>query len=445
MASIKIPIGTDNTGLDAGAAKAEKRMNKFKGAVVKNFAAIASAVGIVGVLDKLSERLDRIGKLSRRGLDVDFLQKLDVLAETSGSNVEAAAKAVSMLVKEIRSADGPASEVAATLQALGLSVDDLRQLGAQDLFVAVATAIGNLDDETDQLAATTGLMGARYADMLPLIQDLAQRGMPEFTGATRKQIREVEAANDAWTIAKMTLSTKLAPVLILVSRLAQTFSLAIESATNKLVIFSGFVIGNAMGLKLALEGIFDLDQNKIKAGIGTIKDNVNQTITDAKKDLKGGMADLKAIWTSTAFDDDKAGSLTGDKKYKLPGSGGADEDVLGDEGRAAIAAHNKIARERRKAREDARRDRESARQDKIGDLKDEGRDIAGGIRGRLAALNAPSNITVSSMRSIGGGGGVALPNEQKVLRVNEAQLKRLGEIFQELKRLNMQPGGKAFK
>lgn len=440
MASIKIPIGTDNTGLDAGAANAEKRLNKFKGSVVRNFAAMAASIGIVGVLDKLAERLDRVGKLSRRGLDVEFLQKLDLLSQTAGTNLEASAKAVSMFVKEIRSAQGPTAVIAATLDALGLNLDDLKKLDSQQLFVEVATAIGNLDNETDQLAATTGVLGTRYGDLLPLIQDVAHKGMPEMTTATKDQIREIEAANDAWTTAKMVLSTKLAPVLIFISRLAQTLSLAIESATNKLVIFSSAVISQAMSVKQTLEGIFELDKDKIALGLQGAKDTFAQFAKDVKQDLNSGVDGLKDIWLPEKSAEG-ADKFTGDNKFNAPGES-EESDMIGDEGRDAIAAFNKIAAARKKAREEAQK----AREGRIGDLRNEGEDIASDVRGRRAALNAPANITVSSMRAIGGGGGVALPNEQKVLRVNEAQLKRLGEIYQEIKQLNMAGGSaKTFK
>lgn len=442
MASIKIPIGTDNTGLDAGAAKAEKRLNKFKGAVVRNFAAIAGAVGIVGMLDKLSERLDRIGKISRRGLDVDFLQKLDLLAQTSGTNLESAAKAVSMFVKEIRSADGPSAEIAASIQALGLNLEDLKKLDSQQLFVTVATAIGNLDNETDRLAATTGVLGTRYGDLLPLIQDIAHKGMPELTTATKEQIQEIEAANDQWTTAKMVLSTKLAPVLILIARLAQTLSLAIESATNKFVIFSSAVIGNAMSLKQTLEGVFELDKDKIAAGLQGAKDTFGQFVKDAKRDFKDGVGDLKDIWTPEKISEGQGNGVTGDNKFNAGAQSGDDAiAAAAAEYESEQARRRELGKEREKARTEAERARDSRRDE----LMDEGRDIAGGVRSRRAALDAPGNITVSSMRSIGGGGGVALPNEQKVLRVNEAQLKRLGEIYQEIKRLNMESGSKAFK
>jgi len=45
MAGIKIPVGTDNTGLNTGVAAAQKKLALFKGTVVRGFVAMAAAFG----------------------------------------------------------------------------------------------------------------------------------------------------------------------------------------------------------------------------------------------------------------------------------------------------------------------------------------------------------------------------------------------------------------
>lgn len=445
MASIKIPIGTDNTGLNTGASAAEKRLDKFKGHATRAFAAIAAAGGLLTFFRNIAEQMDRIGKVSRGGIDVEFAQKLLRASELAGTSFESSLKAIRMFVKEIRSVDGPTAEVAAVIDALGLNLAELQQLDAQTLFTTISTTVGQLDDETDQLAATTGLLGTRYGDLLPLIQEIAHNGLPEMVTASEDTIANIEQFNDSITTLKQTLMVVFAPVLAFIAKSLQSLVRALNIAGENIGSIINLVIAVGGKVRTALDGIFSFDRDKIRKGLDGWRQEFGAFIEDVKENLDQGFEEIGDIWKKKSKQANTGeGRLTG-KTLNLQKSG----SQIIEESRAAYEAEQarrrKIGEERRKAREEAARERESARQGKVKDLQDEGRGIMAGITGRLAALNAPQNITVSSMRSIGGGGGVALPNEQKVLRVNEEQLKRLGDIYQQLKSLNMAGGDRTFK
>jgi hypothetical protein len=424
MAGIKIPISTDNTGLDAGAASAERRLNRFKGFALKTFAAVGAASGIVAGLGAIAERMDRIGKLSRSGLDVGFLQKLDLASQRSGTSLETSVKAIRNFVKEIRSADGPSAEVAAQLGALGLNLEALKKLNAQDLFTAISTSIGSLDDETDQLAAVTGLLGARYGDLLPLMQEVAQEGLPEMTTATRAQIVAIEDFNDSVTNAKYALMVIFAPVFGLLAKVLETFGRVIKSISEQLATFIFALIQKAQGLMTVLEGILELDPKRIQSGLDAVKSAYGKFFADLKKEIGSAQDDIVEIWKPT--------------KPEAKGGAGAPSGPVSEDFTISDADRAANARANEKFRKEAARRRQAAatgRQNRIGSLTSEGQGIYQDIQARTARLNDPAALTVSSMRAIGGGGGVATPNEQRVLKVNEKQLQKLTIIANEIRTL----------
>lgn len=428
MLGIKIPIGTDNSGLDAGVAHAQKKLNSFKGNALRTFAAIGAVSGVVGVMRGIGDHLDRIDKLSKGGLDTEFLQKLGLASDLAGTNLESATKAARMFVKEIRSADGPTAKVVSILNALGLNLADLKKLGADELFLKIANAIGSLDNETDQLAVTTGLLGSRYGDLLPLIQELSMNGLPDVTTATKGQIAAFVELNDGITKTKHMLMTGLVTPFVVVIKSIVTLIRYIAIAGEQLTLF--FIDGyhGARRLMGVLEGVFTLNPAKIRDGLSGARKELDYFIQDFQRAYKEGMSDIDVLWNPS-----EPKALTGDKEYNAPSDG---FDVT-DEARAAVAALNKRNAERRKERA-ARQLKRSEELDAAAraPLMKEGADIVSDWEKRKAKFQDPASITVSSMRSIGGGGAAVVPDERAVLAVNRKQLSRLDEINQGIKTLN---------
>jgi hypothetical protein len=435
MAGIKIPVGTDNTGLNAGVAAAQKKLQKFKSFAGGVFAAVGIAAGMTAGLKSFADRLDRIQKLSSRDLDTTFLQQLEYLAALSGTNLEMAANAVSKFVKEIRSAAGPSAEISASLKALGLDIGDLKRLDPQQLFLQVATRIGELDNEGDQLAATTALLGTRYAELLPLIQGLSQQGLPDLNTATNATIEKTAVLNDQLTKIKFAFMNGLVEpigwVIKSLASLVRYIAIAGEQATY---LFIQIYTGGRQVVQV-LEGILSLDSNQIKSGLQGVRREYDLFFSDLKRAYAEGMEDIDSFWEAP-----EAKSRTGDRKYDPESE---NQDVIGDEGREAIASYNKIAAERRRKVAAEQRSLGSI----VASLEEQGRSIVSDVLNRRAESRNPQNFTASTMRSVGGGGGVSSPNEMKVLRVNERQLTKLGAIEQELKamRLRQSNGTVPFK
>ncbi|MDQ8206225.1 hypothetical protein QEH52_01795 [Coraliomargarita sp. SDUM461003] len=429
MAGIKIPVGTDNTGLTAGVAAAQKKLTSFKGYAISTFAAIGAASGLKAMFTGIAEKMDRIGKVARGGLGVEFLQKLYRGSELAGTSFESSVKAIRMFVKEIRSADGPTAEIAAMLRALGLSLEDLEKLDAEQLFVTISSSIGNLADETDQTAAVTGLLGTRYADLLPLIQDIAHRGLPDMATASADTIDEIQDMNDSLTILGDEMSTRFAPLLSFIAKLLRSFLAYLGLVGEGWGTVMSLVIGTAGRLKQVLEGVFELDRNKIRTALDGAREELAYFVADVKKTIGEGITDIKAPWQ-----DRPTVQTTGDGQL---GPVTDPDDVIGDEGRAAIEAYNSQARDRQQARVDAR---EQSFIDQATPLAERYKELRESMQDRQAAFNDPASITASSMRRIGGGGGVAAPNEERILRVNEQQLAEMKALRQAVIALGLKTG-----
>lgn len=224
LGNLAIVIGGDVSGLDKAAAKAEGIVGRLTGGVnsqaaaMAKYAAVATAAGValaVGLLAKSMETIDAQSKLAARlnGTTAE-LQALVHAGDLAGVSQEQLATSVGKMNQKLaeaaRTGQGPAYEA---LQRLGLSAKDFLALPVNERLATLADKFKGLGYNTAQQADALKQMGVRGQELLSLfegggdgIRD-ATKDVEAF-GVAVSDIdgASVEAANDAWTTARLLLT-----------------------------------------------------------------------------------------------------------------------------------------------------------------------------------------------------------------------------------------------
>lgn len=440
MSDLILNVGANATGLQRGLEQARGSVQRFGHQTQSILTRAFTATAILAGLRSITRELDNIAKLARRGIDTDFLQDLSLTARRSGTDLERTVRGIERFTAEVNRAGGPTQQFERELNAIGLTVADLQGKSPEQLFEVMAETIGGLESETDQLAAVTGLLGNRYSDLLPLIQEVYEDGLAESARVTRDVIQATEDFNDAITNAGNQLRGFLAPVIGIVTGLLQSLigvlgmvgvviGQLIFSATQRFREFSGFLqsfIGiirdRFMDLGNIIRAVFTFDPNEIRNAIRGAMDGVKEGLEEIRKTP---LFDFDAIRNETQslvgdmqeqFEKVKQGGITAGRSIGL--------DIGGDRPTGRVAA----TRERTGARtptgaddtrEMQRLERETLReQTQLIDAIDRLRD----------SFEDPRNMAVSSIQAVGGGGTAVGPNFDRVAEINTRQLTQLQKI-----------------
>ena len=177
-ADLKFTIGADSS-------KYERAMDRVKsgarsaGKIVKaGFAAATAAVGALsGALLVASKDVlkfgDQIHKANLRlGISTEALSQLRHAADLSGVSFESLQNGLRYMERQLSEVaakgKGPAKEA---LDALGLSIQDLRGLKPETQFEIISEQLSKVADSTDKAAIAAKLYGARGVELIQMAAD----------------------------------------------------------------------------------------------------------------------------------------------------------------------------------------------------------------------------------------------------------------------------------
>lgn len=188
----------------------------------------------------------------RTGVGAEALQELRYGAEQSGASFEGLIKAMRAL--NIAFSDGTGRD---KLAGLGLSLEELGKMTPDQRFAAVAEAIKNLGDESQQTAAANEIFGKSGFELLPFLQEGAA-GISKMRGEARG-LGQVLSADGVSALAKFDDSVaKLTGSLrglagVLASQLAPYFG-PIADGIISIVVATNDWLSNNSGVVAALLG-----------------------------------------------------------------------------------------------------------------------------------------------------------------------------------------------
>jgi len=230
-----VELFADKSKLVKGLKSAEKDLKAFGAGVTRIGGTIAAAgaaivAPIVGAAAKFASFGDNLNKMAARtGVSVEALSQLKFAAEQSGASIEdlgAVLQKMNRRVGRVTAGAGSSVETAA-LEELGLSMEKLQGMNAEERFLAIADAMANYGDNAAAAGLAQRAFGTGVDKLLPLIfsgregikqlREEAQRlgvtmstedadAAAEYTDAMNRLKRSLEAA---W----QTVGAAVAPVL----------------------------------------------------------------------------------------------------------------------------------------------------------------------------------------------------------------------------------------
>lgn len=229
-ADLDINIKGHSSGFGRVAAETTRQINGIKdavkgipvaaiGALGTSLAAFVSVDFAVGAAARIVDYAGRISDLSERvGITTDFLQAASYAATQFGATMEDVVTAVRELKRSSANAiANPGGSDAKAFQALGISIEKLKTLTAEDLFRAVAQAIEKSALSGNRLNEVLNLLGRSASSLIPML-----RG--GFTGleADAKRlgividkdvIEKLDSNADRWDKMKLQARARAAPVI----------------------------------------------------------------------------------------------------------------------------------------------------------------------------------------------------------------------------------------
>lgn len=167
--------------------------------------AIAGAFTIGAITSFAKEVIDLAGDISdlsaRTGIGSDAIQELKYAAEQTGSSIDSVVGSIEKMGIKLTEAS---DDTLRAVGALGLSIDDLRQMRPEDAYTAIADAVAGIEDPMRQVEVATELMGKAAAENLPAIKaglsDLRQEARDLGQVMSKDAVEGLDALGDAWGI-----------------------------------------------------------------------------------------------------------------------------------------------------------------------------------------------------------------------------------------------------
>lgn len=177
VADIKSTISLDSSQFQRGISQAQSSASSFaslagslKGQLAGMFTVTAIAAFAKAASD-LSEKLITVAKLT--GVHTDTLQALGAAAEGAGSSQDAINNILVTLQKNQGEALRGSEKLIAKFAELGITLDQLKAMDTEALFVAVSKALVDAGYSGEAFASAMGVAGNELANIQEVIEQVA--------------------------------------------------------------------------------------------------------------------------------------------------------------------------------------------------------------------------------------------------------------------------------
>lgn len=206
---IKIPIGTDLTGLDRGLAQVQSRFRGLGANLATSLASTMAGVFSVRMFDSLLREFDQVAKQAARlGVGVEQFQRLRMAARLAGSEGETLARALISMNQRLQDSGGAGDRASEALRRLGIHGERFRQLGPERQIVELANAFHRAGGDGEAVASILDVMGMRAQTLLPLFRQTGEQLEDAFENTrvvSAEAMAQIEEARDEWERFKNSL------------------------------------------------------------------------------------------------------------------------------------------------------------------------------------------------------------------------------------------------
>ena len=232
-APVKIALIADLAGLSKGLDNASAKLSAWstgaaqigKAAAV-GFAAITAAVtaagvGVFALASKTAAVGDEIAKMGKRtGFSVKMLSELRYVLGLNDANMSDLGLAARGMARALMGADEESKTATTTMTALGLSVEKLRAMKPDEMFLTVLKALSKLPDAAMRAAYAQRILGRSGEALMPTVLDLAN--------SFEKSRKEAVKFGQVWTVQQSKMAEEFQDAFFrlksVISGFAMTFA-----------------------------------------------------------------------------------------------------------------------------------------------------------------------------------------------------------------------------
>lgn len=200
LGSLVVSLGLDAAEFVSGLTKSEYQAKRFVQGVTAGAARVAgvlggiatAAVGAALALEKGAESIAVYKDLSEQiGDTAENVAGLQLAADMSGVALDAAAAASVKLTAALSKTDDEGKGAGAGLAAINIQLDEFKKLSPVAQLQLVADQLAKYEDGSQKTAVAVALFGKTGAQLLPLLNDLADVGSRN-SKLTQEQIEEAD-------------------------------------------------------------------------------------------------------------------------------------------------------------------------------------------------------------------------------------------------------------
>jgi len=201
-AELKVRVGINHAGFATGLKTMEGMVSGF---ATKAGAALGAAIGVHALFETAKggiELADRLDDLSKRfDISATKLQMLGNVAALSGAGLEEVAGSLKFLGKNAQdAASGGSAELLDIFKNLGLSIEDLRTLKPDEIFLRLVESFHSGTYAGQELLVLSKLLGRGFEQLAPMIRmsrdELEKAGMSMGTFASDDDVRRLAEVAD---------------------------------------------------------------------------------------------------------------------------------------------------------------------------------------------------------------------------------------------------------
>lgn len=428
MADVSLKLGLDQGGLQTGLKSAQNSIKAFAGGIGNQLAGALSFGAIAAGLKNAIDKGDQLQDIAEKfGLSASKIQMLGNAASVYGSSLENVSMGLNKLsLAQQRAAAGDEGLIK-TFREVGISMEDLKGMGPEDVFLRIADSFASGANDGRQFLIVNDLLGKAQTDLIKVMNQgsaaIIEQGM-SIGVWSNDTIRQLSEASDAIKTFQNNITIGFGYAATLANGLVKAYHAVVESLVLLGAAAKEAFAGNLDGAKQLVKAAQnvgneqmarDAQAAKAKATVGPAGD-----FTDPKEQEKNAKAleELKAGFREVEREKQKR----------------ADDE----EHRAAMQRAEELGRKIDEQNKKRKEDR---------DLAVQGLDA---LIAKKEAEITPAGAIASSLQRIGGLGeanvGVGTADSQlDELRALRNQLKeieqRVPDTLDEIKALLQQSGG----
>lgn len=214
VSNLVVELSADNRGLNRGLKNADKQVGRFASNAVKSVAAIGAALtaGLAAAataaafeFNKVSKEIDNVAKTALLlNVGVNELQQLQFVANKAGVTTQNLNLGLQRMTRRLGEAARGGGEAKGALEALGVDIDKIAKLSADEQFNTIAKALAGVTDESKQLSLAFKFFdseGAKIINAIRLgVDDLGADFEELGLGITDSQTKAVQEVSDQFTL-----------------------------------------------------------------------------------------------------------------------------------------------------------------------------------------------------------------------------------------------------